>query len=95
MTGPDHYREGERLLEHASTYRVGSESYAHTIAAAGAHFAAAQVAATVEAADRIGGAAAGHSHPRLVVRPTPAAGSDPAYPGSPWGRALAPQAVDR
>ena len=52
MTGPEHYREGERLLAEAKAehpHAIEAEdipAYALLIAEANAHFAAAQAAAT-------------------------------------------------
>jgi hypothetical protein len=50
MTGPEHYAEGERLLAYADSLQDAPEVGAVVIAGAHAHFAAAQVAATIEAA---------------------------------------------
>lgn len=60
MTGPEHYREAELLLEGIDNYDVSDPAQLalanHSIALAQAHFTAAQVAATAEAGglDRIG-----------------------------------------
>ncbi|WP_435279353.1 hypothetical protein [Streptomyces sp. 1222.5] len=45
MTGPDHYREGDRLLARASKMIEGSDGRARTTAEAQAHYTAALVAA--------------------------------------------------
>ncbi|MFI2761416.1 hypothetical protein ACH5A3_21480 [Streptomyces echinatus] len=48
MTGPEHYREGDRLLARAATMIEGSDGRARTAAEAQAHFLAALVATTAE-----------------------------------------------
>ena len=89
MQGHEHYREAERLIAVAEgTYWEGPTAQAEfaqtCLAAAQAHATLALVAATVEAADH-------HTPPgrfQLINRPTPGDDVDPAYPGTPWGRAL-------
>ncbi|MDX2550104.1 hypothetical protein [Streptomyces stelliscabiei] len=44
MTGPDHYREGERLLGLCDAWIDGAEDRAHLATEANAHFTAALVA---------------------------------------------------
>jgi len=97
VTGPEHYREAERMLLVAQSEMEGY-AFTRDEAAEAVHLAQAQwaqqraqvhatlalAAATVEAV----GIAPGD---RLALRPLPAddfPGGDPAYPGNPWGRAL-------
>ncbi|MEV6014756.1 hypothetical protein [Streptomyces sp. NPDC051997] len=47
MTGPEHYREGERLLRHCTEYGSG-ERRGNIATEANAHFLAALVALTAE-----------------------------------------------
>jgi len=49
MNADEHYLEGERLLSDGVSYTVGDTTDLVCIAAAQAHFAAAQVAATLAA----------------------------------------------
>jgi hypothetical protein len=56
MTGPEHYREGDRLLARAATMIEGSDGRARTTNEAQAHYLAALVAAT-----------AVHQHPESVA----------------------------
>lgn len=56
MTGPEHYREGDRLLTVASKMIEGSDGRARTAAEAQAHYTAALVAAL-----------ATHQHPESVA----------------------------
>ena len=53
MTGPEHYREAERLIREAHAIPDGfpGEQYAQTLAEAQAHFTAALVAATAFSSD--------------------------------------------
>jgi hypothetical protein len=56
VTGPEHYREGDRLLNRASKMIEGSDGRARTATEAQAHYLAALVAAT-----------AAHQHPESVA----------------------------
>jgi hypothetical protein len=56
VTGPEHYSEGDRLLDRASKMIEGSEGRARTAGEAQAHYLAALVAAT-----------AAHHHPESVA----------------------------
>lgn len=56
MTGPEHYREGERLLDRAAQMIEGSDGRARTATEAQAHFTAALVASI-----------AAHQHPESVA----------------------------
>lgn len=85
MNGPEHYREAERLLALALKHEENglvprSVDVCH--AQAQVHATLALAAATIEAAD--------HDPDgwRLIGRPVPAQHGDPAYPGTPWGRAF-------
>lgn len=55
MTGPEHLREGKRLLTECATLGESTPAAQATAAVAGAHFAAAQViaCAAAELPDRI------------------------------------------
>nr|WP_187279284.1 hypothetical protein [Streptomyces lavendulae] len=55
MTGPEHYREGDRLLARAATMIEGSDGRARTAAEAQAHYTAALAACL-----------ATHQHPESV-----------------------------
>lgn len=86
MQGHEHYRVAEVILTRAEDGALteGPEWYANAVAAAQVHATLALVSATVEAADH-------HTPPgrfQLISRPTPGDDVDPAYPGTPWGRAL-------
>lgn len=48
MTGPDHYREGDRLLARAATMIEGSDGRTRTTTEAQAHYLAALVTITAE-----------------------------------------------
>jgi hypothetical protein len=48
MTGPEHYREGERLLDRCAELPKGSDRRASVAAEANAHFLAALVAAVTQ-----------------------------------------------
>jgi hypothetical protein len=50
VTGPEHHAAGEALLEDAAKYALTTVQRRTLVAEAHAHFAAAQVAATVEVA---------------------------------------------
>ena len=89
MNGPEHYREAERILDHAEEHaeKHGDAWYLSAIGAAQVHATLALVAATLEAsAQRID---QNYKRP-LILRPMRADESigDPAYPGNQWGRAL-------
>lgn len=55
MTGPEHYRAGEAALAEGLTFQLTSAHRAAKVAEAHAHFAAAQVAATIDAAEIVAG----------------------------------------
>lgn len=85
MLGAHHYREAERLVAHSKNHvdqgNQADDKIAELAAAqAQVHATLAHAAAVIEAA---------HEHGAwLINRPTPADDVDPAYPGTPWGRAL-------
>lgn len=87
MTGPEHYREAERLAELAmspSGLALAQDGY-DVAGTAQIHATLALAAATVEAADQQ--IDVNYRRP-LIIRPTKGDDVDPAFPGSPWGRAL-------
>lgn len=94
MSGPEHYREAERLSDYAEehAFENGPEWYANAMAAAQVHATLALAAATLAAAEHDGQArydAASACRPGLLVlRPHPGNEVDPPYPGNDWGRAL-------
>lgn len=84
MQGHQHYGAAEALLDMAGAEPEASTLTAYYVSAAQVHATLALAAATVEAADH-------HTPPgrfQLINRPTPGDDVDPAYPGTPWGRAL-------
>lgn len=91
MTGPGHYAKAEALLANAWRHVGDSDrDFLHTpetrallIAQAQVHATLALTAATIEAADQTV-----FPHRPLVLRPTQGDDVDPAFPGSPWGRAF-------
>lgn len=86
MHGADHYREAEHMLEYAADADPDADP-SHVslfLEFAQVHATLAHAAAVIEAADRDD-----NSH-RLVARPSAADRDirEPAYPGTPWGRAF-------
>lgn len=93
MTGPEHYREAERLLDEVmSSSTVRPNVDAINLAAAQVHATLALAAATLAAAEHTAAAsydaAGGYRPPRLVQQPLPGDEFDQPYPGNDWGRAL-------
>ena len=84
MRGDEHYREAERIIDHAeeSAEAHDAEWYANAMRAAQVHATLAHAAAVIDAADHE------PNSRRLISRPMRAADGDPAYSGTPWGRAF-------
>lgn len=82
MHSHEHYRAAEALLDLAETEPEGSSLTSYYVDAAQVHATLAHVAVLAEASN-----SSQTGYP-LVQRPSPASDGDPAYPGTPWGRAL-------
>lgn len=85
MNGPEHYAEAERLLATAHKPSRTGCTASEAIKSAQVHATLALAAATVEAADQ---QIDTNYRRALILRPSAGDDVDPAFPGTPWGRAL-------